>query len=370
MIRPAQVLSLIIAGAALVGAGLWLASRQGASSTAEEASAPLLPLRQNDLNAVTRVRIFKGDGSHTTLARGASGWLVTERNYPADTGQVRKLLLDLSALQVEEQKTADPALYAKLGVEDPGGVQTGSTGLDLDVNGKTLRLIVGHTSGTNSVYLRVRGQAGSVLATPQLAPDADPRHWLDRTVLDVAPERVTEVDVKPQGGPDYTIRRAGSAYTVTPIPKGRELSDPAAPASQVGALAGLQLDDVRHAGGHEAASHATFVTGDGLTLALAGIQEAEQRYLTITASGSSPAAQTQAHELNSHLAGWEFEVPGYRYDSLFHPLEQLLKPKPLPAPAGTSAPARSPALGPARLPVGPRGSPPAGQDPVTPQQSH
>ena len=28
------------------------------------------------------------------------------------------------------------------------------------------------------------------------------------------------------------------------------------------------------------------------------------------------------------MAGWEFEVPGYRFDTLFRPLEQLLKPLP------------------------------------------
>jgi hypothetical protein len=365
MIRPAQVLALIVAGGALVGAGLWLGSRHGAGSTAEDAQGPVLSLRQEDLNAVTRLRIFKGDGSHTTLSRAATGWVVTERGYPADTGQVRKLLLDLSSLQVEEQKTADPALYSKLGVEDPQGFQAGGTGLDIELNGKTLGLIVGHTYGTRSVYLRVHGQGRSVLATPQLAPDADPRHWLDRSVLDIAPERVSEVDMKPQGGPDYTIRRAGSDYAVTPIPKGREPGDPAAPASQVGALAGLQLDDVRKAGSVAALAHATFVTGDGLTLALAGIQDAEQRYITITVAGSSPAAQAQARDLNARLAGWEFEVPGYRYDSLFHPLEQLLKPKAAASPAGASGPALSPAAAPARLPFGPQG----GQDKVTPQQS-
>jgi hypothetical protein len=359
MMRPTQVLSLIVAGGVLVGAGLWLVSRQGASSTADDAQGPVLSLRQSDLNAVTRVRIFKGDGSHTSLAREATRWLVTERGYPADTGQVRRLLLDLSALKAEEQKTADPALYTKLGVEEPKGFQAASTGLELDVNGKTLGLIVGRSSGTGSVYVRVAGQARSVLATPQLAPDADPRHWLDRSLLDIAPERVSEVELKPQGGPEYTIKRAAPAggggaaapdFAVTPIPKGRELGDPAAPAAQAGALAALQLDDVRKAGTAAAVAQATFVTSDGLTLVLSGIQDAEQRYLTIAVSGSSPTAQAQARELNARLAGWEFQLPGYRYDALFRPLEQLLKPKAVAAPAGSSGPAHAPA----RLPFGPQ----------------
>ena len=215
-----------------------------------EASGPVLALKPSDLNAVTRIRIFKGDGSQVTLTRNATHWLVAERGYPADTGQVRKLLLDLSTLQVEEQKTTDPALYSKLGVEDPHGAQTGSTAVDIDLNGKTLGLIVGKTSGTGSVFVRVAGAAQSLLASPQLTPDADPRHWLDRSLLDIAADQVKEVDVKPASGPEYAVKRAAAAadYAVSPIPKGRELADPGAGATQAGALVGLQLDDVRKAG--------------------------------------------------------------------------------------------------------------------------
>lgn len=341
MIRPAQVVSLIVAGIALAGAGVWLVSRHGADAPAD-AQAQVLHLAPDQLNSVTRLRIFKGDGSHSTLKRDGSRWLVTERDYPADTGQVRKLLLDLASLQVEEQKTADPALYAKLGVEEPTGVQTTSTGLDIDSSGKTQRLIVGKTSGTRSVYVRVVGAMPSVLATPQLAPDADPRHWLDHSLLDISADQVTEIDIKLQGTPDYTIKRAAtgapSDYVVSPIPKGRNLADPAAPAAQAAALAALQLDDVRKAGTVAATAQAIFQTRDGLTLTIAGIKDGELRYITVVASATAPAAQGRARDLNARLSGWEFELPGYRYDGLFRPLEQLLVPKKAASSAPTALP--------------------------------
>jgi hypothetical protein len=342
MIRSSQVLSLIVAGLALAGAGMWLVSRHGGSSD-PEASGQVLPLQQGDLNAVTRLRIFKGDGSHTTLMRTATNWVVVERGYPADSGQVRKLVLDLSALQVEEQKTTDPSLYSRLNVETPSSVQTTSTGVDIDLHGKTLGLIVGKTSGTNAVYVRVAAQAASLLATPQLAPDADPRHWLDRSLLDISPDQVSEVRLEPQSGPAYIVKRSAAGvtpdYTVTPIPKGRELSDPTAPASQAGVLAGLQLDDVRKAGSLKAAAHSRFLTSDGLTLTITGIPEGELRYITVAAAAEGAGARQRAQDLNAKLSGWEFEVPGYRYDTLFRPLEQLLKP--LPAKPAAAKPQQS-----------------------------
>jgi hypothetical protein len=367
MMRPSQVLTLILAGGALAGVGLWLVSRHSADSGAAT-SGQVLPLQQSDLNAVTRVRIFKGDGSHTTLVHDANRWVVTERGYPADTGQVRKLLLDVSALQVEEQKTSDPALYSKLSVETPNGPQAGSTGLDIHASGKTLNLIVGKTSGTGSVYVRVAGAAQSLLATPQLAPDADPRHWLDRSLLDIAPDQVDELDLKGAGGPDYVIKRSapGAAdYTVSPIPKGRELADPGAGTAQAGGLAGLQLDDVRKTGTAGATDQASFRIHDGLVLTLTGIKDGETRYLTIAATAATPAAQERAKDLSARLTGWQFEVPGYRYDTLFRPLEQLLKPKVAPVAPGARNPPRSAGSAPVALPFGP-------QDPAkaTPQQSH
>jgi hypothetical protein len=370
MIRPTQVLSLVVAGLALVGLGVWLASRHAADSTAEP-TGPVLALKQDDLNAVTRVGIFKGDGSHVTLTRAASGWVVAERGYPADTGQVRKLLLDLSALQIEEQKTSDPALYSRLGVEDPHGAQTNSTGVNIELKASTLGVIVGKTSGTGSVYVRVAGTAQSLLASPQLTPDADPRHWLDRSILDIPAEQVNEVDVKAGNGAEYALKRAASGspadYAVSPIPKGRELADPGAAAAQAGALVGLQLDDVRKAAARAPAAAATFRTVDGLILTLAGIQEGATRYLTVTASASAPALQQRVRDLNARFAGWEFELPGYRYDTLFRPLEQLLKPLPAPKPAAPAKAPHSPLAAPAALPFGPQAQ---GAGKVTPQQSH
>lgn len=348
MIRPAQVIALIVAGVALAGAGVWLVSRQGATG-APEAQTQVLRLTPGELNSVTRLRIFKGDGSHASLKHDGTRWLVTERDYPADTGQVRKLLLDLASLKAEEQKTADPALYAKLGVADPTGVAATSIGVDIDLQGKTQRLIVGKTSGTQSVYVRVAGQPQSLLASPQLTPDPDPRHWLDRSLFDIPPDQVTAIEIRLQGTPEYSIKRAAASaagatadFLVSPIPKGRKLADPSAPASQAGALAALQLDDVRKAGSVAPTAQAIFQTRDGLTLTLAGIKDGELRYITVVASATAPAAQERARDLNARLAGWQFELPGYRYDELFKPLEQLLVPK---RPASSA---------PAGLPFGPK----------------
>ena len=374
MMRPGQVLGLIVAGVILTGAGVWLVGRQGDSGVAQDAQGPVLPLSQADLNTVTGLRIYKGDGSHATLRREAGRWSVVERGYAADSGQVRKLLLDLAALQIEEQKTADPGLYARLGVEDPVGAQATSTGVTVDAGGRQLGLIVGHTSGTRSVFVRVTGQARSVLATPQLAPDADPRHWLDRALLDVAPEEITQVDVAPKDGPAYRIRRgapgAPEQYVLGPVPKGREVADASALAASAGALAGLQLDDVRKAGTTPGGAHASFLTRDGLLFAVSGSQEAERRFISIVASvpgaGAAAPAVARARDLNARLGGsgirgaglplrHAVQAPGTAAEAAARPVAAPGAARHRPAPAA-----------PPGLPFGPQ----AGPQGAAPQQSH
>ncbi len=85
----------------------------------------MLKALKAQLNEVTEVRVSRGDGSKTTLKKQPSGWIVAERDYAADSGKVRKLLIDLSSLETVEIKTSDPAKYSQLGVEDANDADGG-----------------------------------------------------------------------------------------------------------------------------------------------------------------------------------------------------------------------------------------------------
>ena len=91
------------AGLILIGVAIWLSSQRHLDR-ATMAGDLVLPGLETALNSVTEVRLTKGDQTRTTLKKGASDWVVSERGYPADSGKVRKLLLDLGALDVVEEK--------------------------------------------------------------------------------------------------------------------------------------------------------------------------------------------------------------------------------------------------------------------------
>ena len=103
-----RVAWLLAAGLVVIAFAIWLSSRRHLERDMA-AGALVLPGLHQDVNAVTTVTLRKGDGTHATLLKDRSVGRVQERGWTADVGKVRKLLLDLGALNIVEEKTRLPA---------------------------------------------------------------------------------------------------------------------------------------------------------------------------------------------------------------------------------------------------------------------
>src|SRR5688572_19646263 len=109
---------LVAAGATVAAAAVAL--RSGGGSHAEEAAAKdkLLPDFAAVRNDVATIRVQRADGGYT-LRRVGDTWTIEDKGgYPVQFDQVRKLVNALAEATLVEQKTGEPARYAKLGVED------------------------------------------------------------------------------------------------------------------------------------------------------------------------------------------------------------------------------------------------------------
>jgi hypothetical protein len=325
-----RVLFLLGAGLIVIAFAIWLSSRRHLER-ATAAGDLVLPGLESALNSVTEVRLTKGDQTHTTLKKGASSWEVGERGYPADSGKVRKFLLDLGALNVVEEKTRNPTNFPQLGVEDTTSPSATGTRVAVVSPAKVYEIIVGKSSSAKSGYVRVPTTQQALLAAPSITVDADPKRWLDHTLLDIPQARIKEIEQKPSEGPAYTASREKKEqtdFTVSNIPKGRELTSPVAADSIAGALGTLTLDDVRKAGaaGDTKLAHAIFRTFDGLELDVAGRKDGSHDLISVTARSTAQETADEAQKLTTQLQGWEYEIPAYKYDTIFTPLDTLLKP--------------------------------------------
>jgi hypothetical protein len=324
---------LLVSSIVIVILAAWLSSNRP-TTRPTLAGQPVMPgFGKGAVNSVTEIRLSKGDGTRTTLKKGSTDWTVGERDYPADSGKVRKLLLDLAALNVVEEKTSLPENYPALGVEDTTSDKATGTRVDAVTPGKTFSLIIGKSAGAKSGYVRVVSTAPSLLADPSIIVDSDPRRWLDHTLIDITQDRIKEFTVKPAEGPGYTASRPNkdtSDFAVSDIPKGRKLSSPAAADPIAGSLGSVSIDDVQKAPATPptGVAHTVFKTFDGLTVDVAGHKEGTRTMVSFTPTSTDKATEAEAKTLAAKLNGWEFEIPAYKYDGMFRPLEELLEKLP------------------------------------------
>jgi hypothetical protein len=239
-----------------------------------------------------------------------------------------------------------------------------------------------------------------------LSADPDQKHWLDRKLVDVPASAVHQVAVRPSSGPEYLLTRATRAdpdLTLTPVPLGRKVASSMVVDGQAETLAAFNFDDVRALPqpAPAATDHATYKLFDGQVLGFDGHKEGDKAFVTVngsrdaaltaqfaaaapatpaptptsapagsaapqgnaanTAPAAKPAApQTPAkpadhtvEQLAARAQGVEFEIPLYKYESLFKPLESLLEKKPEPpakAPLKAAKPATKPPANPPAKP--------------------
>lgn len=389
MLSASRLGALFVAALIVVGAAAWMAHRRDLPS-AGPAGSEVLPGVAQHLGEVSEVRVVTaGDVTAVTLRKlDDKHWGVMERaGYAADQQKLSRLLMNLKDLKVVEEKTAVPANYARLGVEDVKGEK--ATGARVDLLGlkEPASLIVGSMAGARGSYVRPAGSATSVLAEPQVSVERVPSNWLDRRVLDVATDRVQEVRITAGKASPYVVTREqpGQAdFAVANLPKGHELSSPSAANTAAGALADLTMDDVRAASAGSPpqgeTSHAEYRLFDGTVITLTGTKAGNDHWLAIAvafdeaqfqrfapkpaapaenaapagagqpmapavpaASAVTPAtlagdaekpataprtveqARQETETLAHRADGWLYKVPAYKFETLFQPIDDLLK---------------------------------------------
>ena len=234
---------------------------------------------------------------------------------------------------------------------------------------KPVNLIIGKQGvGARSNYVRRAGEAQSWLINSTIDTSATSEAWLRKDIIDVGADRMQSATVQTKDAKPYTAAKATRAdanFSVDGLPKGKALSAPTAANSVATALASLSLSDVRAASAFQSsppAAHATFKTFDGLTVEVDGWVQDNKHYVALRPSfdaaqaerfkvATAPAAekkpdekegeapprpsreppkpaapnvQEDAKKAASKVNGWVYEIPDYKYEALFKPMDQLV----------------------------------------------
>jgi hypothetical protein len=332
-----RFLILLVAALLAISGALYLSSQRNLARDTH--GMPLLPSLANELNTVSELSVRKGSATPAvTIHKQGEQWTVAQRaNYPADVSKLRKLLLALSDAKIREEKTSNPASYSIIGVEDAS--LPGAAGAQIDVlaqDGKHA-VIVGKPVGQGN-FVRRAGENISYIVEPGISFEAEPRFWIEPKLLDLPTDKIQRIEVKLAAGPVYQVHRvappggttgaaapAAGTFTLEGVPSGRKAADSQLLAPSPTAFSGLTADDVAAAGDLDFSkpSIATLTMSDGNIVAFTGTAIGDKRWIQVT--------QPTDAALTARTAGRAFEIPSYRYEAIFRPLEQLLIPKPAPA---------------------------------------
>jgi hypothetical protein len=347
--------TVAILAAALVALLVLAMVGQRSGTTPTGAGAALIPDLEAALGDVERVTIATANGATVaTLEKRPENWVVADKHgYVADAAKLRQALTALAEAQILEQKTANPELYSRLGVEDV--TAEGAAGISVSFTAPSRELptvILGNAEGARYRYARRAGEAQSYLIDRNPDVPRAAAQWVDAAVIDIRSERVREVTITHADGEVVRISKASpelANFEVASVPDGRELTYPGV-ANVIGnALRELKLEDVEPAAEApaEQAASVEYRTFDGLVVRVTGIERDDESWISIEASADpaqaaaapAPAAPAEvaaaapasdpgaeAAQINAKVGGWRYKIASFQYDQMTRRMADLLKP--------------------------------------------
>jgi len=350
-LRSTRILAVIAAALLL---GVLLVNVTEESYEIEEQGL-LLPGLEQSLGAVTAVRISQGESS-VTLERGDRAWTVADRDgYPADVAALRSALVALAEAGKLEAKTANPDRHEALGLAGEESTRVSLAGDDVDT-----AVILGSVAQQSNRYARLDDEDRTWLIDRNPELPAEPTEWLVADLVDVKAADVASVEIRHADGETVRIARDPEADRLAAenLPEGRELSYASVVNPIGGALANLELEDVRPVDGVDAEADVTtaYRTQDGLVVTLGRHLLDEESWFAIEAGAEPPAEEAavepdesadgedagetgdeeagpatpspeeRAAEINATTSGWLYRLPDYKSEQLTKRWEDLLAP--------------------------------------------
>ncbi len=349
--RTLVVLAALAAAAALAA---FLAQREspGIAGSGEK----LLPGFLDRLGEVVRIENTHA-GETVTLTLEDGNWTVADRfGYPAETSEVRELLVGAAELVRIEPKTARAEHYGQLELKDPAGADAESVGYVMkDAGGGTVvDLVVGKrrfvpaAPEADEYFVRVGGDPRAWLVAGQIPRHRGAVDWLRREVGKIDQLRMRRTTVTHPDGAVVRVEKRSpkdTDFTLDGIPEGHEVDETFTVHSLGTALGAFTLDDVAPAGdvdfGAEDGLKAVAETFDGVRLTMRTGALGERTFIRMRAEfdpalavpglGGEPhldeaAARAEVEALNRRWRGWAYSVPRYTLDNLGKKVAELVKP--------------------------------------------
>lgn len=350
------ILFFLVTVAVIIAAGI-VSKLRAPQSTIEKTL--LFPGLADRINEVSRITISSSEKSVELVEEGGDWVVASSANYPAVFGKVRAVALNLSQLKIVDEKTDNPELYGRLGVEDPAQKDARSMLLTLynDAGESMAEVIVGRPRQSSSskpgLYVRLPGRQTALLVEGQVDISAEDYDWYIRELINIPSAVVKRVNIAYPNGetfgifketrqqPDFETtendEKLSSAATIiiNRIAKGLE---------ELRADGVISRDDFTFP---DTTTRTTYTTFDGIItrVKLAKIDDRAYAEFSFSideqlaeeadaATAASDAAKEQdippvkdvVANLSERIEGWIYQIPDFKYDALTTHLDKLKQP--------------------------------------------
>ncbi len=312
-------------------------SQQRAPQTSREKSK-LFPELANSINNISEITVTDSEKT-LTIHRASDKWTMADAdNYPALINKVKQTVVAVAELNVLAEKTADPKLYKRLGVEATDTKGATSHLLTLKSDDKTLAsLIVGDTrrsqspSGSAGVYVRLPGQEQALLVDGKLSVSTDMVTWIKRDVIDIASDRIRDIQIKRGDDAAIRLQRKTSAddLMLADLPEGKEQQAEYIINPMGALLENIYVEGVKNRSALDFTSPDAMITVktfDGLSANVTVVQNEGVKYVAFSFSTSTASTANEEHadtdgdntehinpekeaaQLNARASGWAYQL--------------------------------------------------------------
>lgn len=335
MIRPRTLTGLVVAAVVLLAAGVWMNLASQPALAVVRPGTFVFPGLTQHLQTADRVEISHGD-KKAVLERTKSGtWGLAERaDYPVDPAKLHKMLTGLAEMRLVAPRTAQKALWGRLGLAAPADKNNGATLIRVLDGKKVLAaLLIGHhqyavaPSAPPQMFIRRPGKVQTWLADGSVDAEANPTSWLPSSIINIPPAEIDHVRVAREDAPPLVFDRSNGKLTLSQPAKHPALNQDKVDDVASG-LSELTLEDVRAAAdARPPLGISRFTTKDGLEVT-AVVRKGKAKTVWVSfevdaGTSAKPATQKQAKKLEAKLSGWAYQMGDWSESSLLPTLDQL-----------------------------------------------
>ena len=313
---------------------------------------PELESRINDIAAIT----IKGSKNTVELKQQDELWvLASSDNYPALVNKVRATVINMAELKLLEEKTGNPDMYPRLGVEDPYNndatsllitLKTGTGEVTTSIIAGKPRQSAGSKPG---LYVRFPDQARALLVEGMIDVSANDYDWFERNLFDIPSGFIKNATIKYADGNSFEIFKERKEE---PDFQARGITLESSAAKIILTRIGRSMEEMRANGVQslenfsfpEDAVTTTVTTFDGLIIIarVAKIDNKSYAHFTFavdpsaqneenkTAEASEDTTDTlagltadfkpdpvqEAKYLTETLSPWVYQIPDFKYEAL------------------------------------------------------